>query len=589
MMKRLCTMLLAFFLIVCASPVVFAEEVVEEIPTTSSQIETVVEEETTIEEIKEEESVNAAAPQEQPQVEEKASEETKTEAAPKQPAAIQSVQKQAQVAVAEPENNTFKVIYNVYYRSDGHGQVNGWVKGASKTISVVNGKSNSSSTAINVAYRQMTGNRVADRDINYKKMKYRFNGSWADENGKSVDPNGIEYTTSYKCNGSGYTQDTTVNIYAQYDSSPLYDLTVNYEDKLGHTSGSWNTVEASASGYTHTFKEAQDVPENYQFCYWQNKDNESEIHQANSQLFVDIESLDSDTTYTYLAMYQPAVIVNYYVNDEIVKSVQSFEKVKVYDYAIEDELFDGWYEQDEKLSLEQTYNAPTITAEGEYAVFNVQAKFIEPEPTPVPTPVVPGIVDPTPEPTKPTPTPESTKSTPTPEPILGRGDDEETPIIAAYLTPAVAAAAQPDTDVEEIEDLRIPLAKTEATWALVNFACMIVTVVVSLILVILGWYNRWRRRNIPLDEKYTESYQFWLRNKIIFRIINIILAIVSIIAFILTENIFLTLVFVDRFTPLMVVLAILAIGTAFFSKYIIKEYYPYNDDDPDDDEEDDEE
>lgn len=580
MMKRLCSILLAFFLIVCASPVVFAEEVVEEIPTTSSQIETVVEEETTTEETKEE--INAAAPQEQPQVEEKVPEETKTEAVLEQPAAIQSIQKQAQATVTEPENNTFKVTYNVYYRSDGHGQVNGWVKGASKTISVVNGKSNSSSTAINVAYRQMTGNRVADRDINYKKMKYHFNGSWADENGKSVDPNGIEYTTSYKCNGSGYTEDTTVNIYAQYDSSPLYDLSVNYEDKLGHTSGSWNTVEASASGYTHIFKEAQDVPENYQFCYWQNKDNESEIHQANSQLFVDIESLDSDTSYTYLAMYQPAVIVNYYINDEIVKSVQSFEKVKVYDYALEDELFDGWYEKDEKLSLEQIYNAPTVTADGDYAVFNVQAKFIEPEPepTPVPTPVVPVIVDPTSEPTKPTPTP---------EPILSRGDDEETPITVAYLTPAIAAAAQTDADTEEIEDLRIPLAKTEATWALVNFACMIVTVVVSLILVILGWYNRWRRRNIPLDEKYTESYQFWLRNKIIFRIINIILAIVSIIAFILTENIFLTLVFVDRFTPLMVVLAILAIGTAFFSKYIIKEYYPYDDDDSDDDEDEDDE
>lgn len=148
---------------------------------------------------------------------------------------------------------------------------------------------------------------------------------------------------------------------------------------------------------------------------------------------------------------------------------------------------------------------------------------------------------------------------------------EEQPQVQEKETDTIAKA-------ETINDIRIPLAKTEETWALVNLICVVVIVVVSLILVILGWYNRWRRRNIELDEKYYNDYQFWLRNKIIFRIVNFLIAIVSIVIFILTENIFLKLVFVDRFTPLMVVLAILAIGVAFFSKYVIKEYYPYDDD-----------
>lgn len=151
---------------------------------------------------------------------------------------------------------------------------------------------------------------------------------------------------------------------------------------------------------------------------------------------------------------------------------------------------------------------------------------------------------------------------------------EEQPQVQEKETDTIAKA-------ETINDIRIPLAKTEETWALVNLICVVVTVVVSLILVILGWYNRWRRRNIELDEKYYNDYQFWLRNKIIFRIVNLLIAIVSIVIFILTENIFLKLVFVDRFTPLMVVLAILAIGVAFFSKYVIKEYYPYDDEDDD--------
>lgn len=172
--------------------------------------------------------------------------------------------------------------------------------------------------------------------------------------------------------------------------------------------------------------------------------------------------------------------------------------------------------------------------------------------------------------------------------------EEETTEEEIEVNAAAPAQEQPqvqekETDTiakaETINDIRIPLAKTEETWAVVNLICTVVTIVVSLILVILGWYNRWRRRNIELDEKYYNDYQFWLRNKIIFRIVNILIAIISIVVFILTENIFLKLVFIDRFTPLMVVLAILAIGVAFFSKYVIKEYYPYDDDEDEDNEE----
>ena len=157
------------------------------------------------------------------------------------------------------------------------------------------------------------------------------------------------------------------------------------------------------------------------------------------------------------------------------------------------------------------------------------------------------------------------------------------------VVPAPATETSLTTEVEKIDNIRIPLAKTEETWALINLIAMVVTVTVSLILTILGWYNRWRRRNIELDEEENEKYQFWLRNKILFRIINSTLAIVSIITFILTENIFLKLIFVDRFTPLMIAFAILAIGAAFFSKYVIKEYYPQTKEEEDDDNDEDEE
>ena len=158
--------------------------------------------------------------------------------------------------------------------------------------------------------------------------------------------------------------------------------------------------------------------------------------------------------------------------------------------------------------------------------------------------------------------------------LVTEGVHGHTNVSAVTVIEEGAAVAQAPLQVEN--QFSIPIAKTEKTWALVNFACMITTVVVSLILTILGWYNRWTRRKIVLDKAHQESYQFWLRNKIVFRIINVILAIISILIFILTENILLSMVIVDRFTPVMIALTISAIGTALFSKYSIKEFYPYN-------------
>lgn len=151
---------------------------------------------------------------------------------------------------------------------------------------------------------------------------------------------------------------------------------------------------------------------------------------------------------------------------------------------------------------------------------------------------------------------------------------EEESINDTIVITSIIKEEPPTIEEEEIDDTKIPLAKTEKTWAVVNLVAMVITVTVSLILTILGWYNRWHRRNIKLNDEENEKYQFWLRNKILFRLINSALAIISIITFILTENIFLKLIFVDRFTLLMLAFAILAIGAALFSKYVIKEYYP---------------
>ncbi len=211
-------------------------------------------------------------------------------------------------------------------------------------------------------------------------------------------------------------------------------------------------------------------------------------------------------------------------------------------------------------------------------------------PTPGPTdPMDP--TDPTPGPTDPTdPTPGPADPAPTPgaDPSLP-ADPAPTPAPAPTLTPAVAQTPVPapapaaytpveeedETPLVEAEDEQVPLAVVEtdaedeagddvelqrledeevplaggngSAWALINFALMNLAIFESLMLMI-GYFVKTKNDRDEEEKK--------LKKKGLFRILSVLVAVISLIAFILTEDITLPTGFVDKYTILMVIIAV---------------------------------
>ncbi|MCI8801399.1 MAG: hypothetical protein HFH88_16560 [Lachnospiraceae bacterium] len=227
---------------------------------------------------------------------------------------------------------------------------------------------------------------------------------------------------------------------------------------------------------------------------------------------------------------------------------------------------------------------------------------IDPEPVD-PTPVDPTPVEPAPTPDDPTPTPDDPAPTPD-DPAPTPDDDDPTPeeptqepapvpvvvspaaaIPAAAPTPQVvpvaptqpatpAAPEEEEEPVTVIDDPTLPLAEPEETvtpeeeepaiveledeelplaagngraWALVNFALMNLAVFETLMLLI-GYFVNTRKDEEEKKEK--------LKKKGLMRLISLPIGIISVIAFCLTEDISLPTGFVDRWTLLMAIIAI---------------------------------
>lgn len=172
-------------------------------------------------------------------------------------------------------------------------------------------------------------------------------------------------------------------------------------------------------------------------------------------------------------------------------------------------------------------------------------------PTPTPTPIIPGPV-PTvgPVPVVPTVTPVApTTTAPTPTAALA----SPTPEAVALADEEVPLAAEGEKQPEEVEmnEEGTPLAGGRgAAWALINFALMNLAIFESLMLLIGYFVN-------TKNDKEEEEEKRKLKKKGIFRIISLPIAIISLIAFILTEDITLPTAFVDKYTIVMLIIAII--------------------------------
>lgn len=181
----------------------------------------------------------------------------------------------------------------------------------------------------------------------------------------------------------------------------------------------------------------------------------------------------------------------------------------------------------------------------------------DPEPTPVPP--VPG--GPTPE----TPTPG-----PTPAPAGGAAPEAgvgviETAPLPETLEELPTPLAPPEDEMLGLPEEEVPLAGEErsGSWALLNFALMNLAIFESVMLLI-GYFVDTKKEEEEEDEENEEKRK--LNKKLLFRIISLPIAAVSLIVFLLTEDISLPTAMVDKYTLVMLLIAVVQTVMVAFSK-----------------------
>ena len=270
---------------------------------------------------------------------------------------------------------------------------------------------------------------------------------------------------------------------------------------------------------------------------------------------------------------------------EVVKTVPTREGYK----------FSGW--RSEEVTIENdafTMPAKDVVLKAVWEANPTPTPIPSEEPTPTPTP--------TPAPTEePTPTPAPTEEpTPTPAPNPNPNPATPTPTPVAPVVPATVATPTPtptatpsatpsnnggkgdgnnDGEIgETINDNDTPLANGEdiadnatplaglgtGAWALINLILTIVTTLLS-ILLLIGYIGKKKKAlededgNVVLDENGKEVMEYEKNKKGLWRLISIIPALIAIIVFIFTEDMTLPMIFVDKWTILHVVIALVQV------------------------------
>ncbi len=284
---------------------------------------------------------------------------------------------------------------------------------------------------------------------------------------------------------------------------------------------------------------------------------------------------------------------------EVVKTVPTREGYK----------FSGW--RSEEVTIENdafTMPAKDVVLKAVWEAKPTPTPIPSEEPTPTPAPTEEPT--PTPAPTEePTPTPAPTEestptpapteeSTPTPAPNPNPATPTPTPVApvvpATVATPTPKPTATPSTTPsdnggkgdgnndgeigETINDNETPLANGEdiadnatplaglgtGAWALINLILTIVTTLLS-ILLLIGYIGKKKKAlededgNVVLDENGKEVMEYEKNKKGLWRLISIIPALIAIIVFIFTEDMTLPMIFVDKWTILHVVIALVQV------------------------------
>ena len=366
------------------------------------------------------------------------------------------------------------------------------------------------------------------------------------------------YTLTYDLDGGEWENDTTYTYTKKYNE----EVEVKADPtKTGYTFAGWTSAEVEVVNGKFTMP-AKDVTLK---AKW-----EANIYKVT----YDLDGGEwTEATNEFPYEYKATV--------EVVKTVPTREGYK----------FSGW--RSEEVTIEN--DAFTMPAK------DVVLKAVW-EANPTPTPIPSEEPTPTPAPTEePTPTPAPTKeSTPTPAPNPNPNPATPTPTPVAPVVPATVATPTPkptatpsttpsdnggkgdgnnDGEIgETINDNETPLANGEdiadnatplaglgtGAWALINLILTIVTTLLS-ILLLIGYIGKKKKAlededgNVVLDENGKEVMEYEKNKKGLWRLISIIPALIAIIVFIFTEDMTLPMIFVDKWTILHVVIALVQV------------------------------
>ncbi|MBR2753012.1 MAG: hypothetical protein IKE02_04745, partial [Lachnospiraceae bacterium] len=172
-----------------------------------------------------------------------------------------------------------------------------------------------------------------------------------------------------------------------------------------------------------------------------------------------------------------------------------------------------------------------------------------------------------PGPTPPTPTPTPPRVTPTVTPAA----TVTTPVATPTLTPPEVIENDP-TPQATIDDGKAPKAEPETFWALINLLCAIATCLISVLL--LAFYFIKRKADEDEQKENSNSRASFMddqeeakrHNKLGMRLLGLIPAIGSVVAFILTEDMSAKMQMVDKWTLMMVIILAIEVALAVFSK-----------------------
>ncbi len=133
-------------------------------------------------------------------------------------------------------------------------------------------------------------------------------------------------------------------------------------------------------------------------------------------------------------------------------------------------------------------------------------------------------------------------------------------------TPEVAPTPTPEVEIEE----EVTPEFGGSSWALINLITALITTVISIYLVMMYFKSKKEEDSKMYDSNGNQINEATHRNKLGIRVLSVLIAVIAIFTFILTENMTQPMVLVDEWTILMVVYLLVQIVVAYFSKKSVK-------------------